>query len=212
MRASRPLPGDPWPSEMVITVEDNPAALLELLWIREAWGFTPAGDGPPPLERSPERVGSAEPGADEQRAWPQLWQDCVEHLAVETGPLLRQLSSTADGSPERARLLDLARGPGWRERFGDDSLGAPFRAWHDELRSARMDARDVPLDAAPERRCLGSLVPAWEVGLTTVVTLPCRGEYTRAVSGSVLLLTDSDHRDPDRYAAALRRFADGSLE
>ncbi|PPI26945.1 hypothetical protein C5D44_06275 [Rathayibacter sp. AY1B5] len=197
---------------MMITVEDNPLALLELLWVREAWGLTPAADGPPPLEQPPAKLGAANVDAEWERTWPQLWQECLDHLAIETGPLLQQLPNTADGSPERAHLLGLVLGPSWHDRFGDDSLGTPFLTWQAEQRSAQPNTHDVPLDATPERRSVRALVSAWEAGLMKVVTLPCRGEYTRAVSGSTLIVTNNDHRDPDRYDAALREFASGSLK
>ena len=205
MRATRPTPGDSWPSQMLITTEHDPLALLELLWVREAWGLDPEGDAPPPLEITPARLGSAD--AEWERAWPRLWRECLEHRAVQTGPLLQRLPSTADGSAERAGLLGLVLGPSWHSSFGDDSLGAPFLAWQEERRSAEPDEHAVPLEETPERRSLHALVPAWEAGLTTIVTLPCRGEYTRTVSGSTLVLTARDRRDPGRYEAALRQFA-----
>jgi hypothetical protein len=34
--ASESLPGNPWPLDMVLTIENSPHALYELLWIREA--------------------------------------------------------------------------------------------------------------------------------------------------------------------------------
>ena len=48
MRSEQPIPGDAWPHEMTITVEDRPSALLELLWIREAHDLQPAADQLPP--------------------------------------------------------------------------------------------------------------------------------------------------------------------
>ncbi|MDY0912301.1 hypothetical protein [Rathayibacter festucae] len=197
---------------MMITVEDNPLALLELLWVREAWGLTTPADSPPPLEQPAAKLGAANVDAEWERAWPQLWQECLDHLAIETGPLLQQLPNTADGSPERARALGLVLGPSWHDRFADDSLGTPFLTWQTEQRSAQPNTHDVPLDVTPERRSVRALVSAWEAGLTKVVTLPCRGEYTRAVSGSTLILTNNDHRDQSRYGAALREFTSGSLK
>ena len=41
MRSSVPLSGNPWPHDMVITVEDDPQSLLDLLWIRGAWNLDP---------------------------------------------------------------------------------------------------------------------------------------------------------------------------
>ena len=49
MRSSGPLPGNPWPHDMVITVEDDLQPLLDLLWIREAWNLSQVGVALPPL-------------------------------------------------------------------------------------------------------------------------------------------------------------------
>src|SRR4051812_40899132 len=48
VRSSRLIPGNPWPHDMVIYVEDSADTLLELLWVREAWRLEPAGEDLPP--------------------------------------------------------------------------------------------------------------------------------------------------------------------
>lgn len=49
MNSMFPRPANPWPREMLITIENDSAALLELLWIREAWDLHPVGHDLPPL-------------------------------------------------------------------------------------------------------------------------------------------------------------------
>ena len=49
MRTSDPLPGDPWPQDMLIVVETDPQPLVDLLWVREAWNLSPVGLDLPPL-------------------------------------------------------------------------------------------------------------------------------------------------------------------
>ena len=42
------MPGNLWPHDMLITVEDDPHVLVDLLWIRETWNLHPLGDDLPP--------------------------------------------------------------------------------------------------------------------------------------------------------------------
>lgn len=72
MRSSVPIPGNPWPHDMTITVEDNPHTLVDLLWIRETWNLQPVGgDLPPSL--SDETVGGHAPTESPDRV--AKWQD-----------------------------------------------------------------------------------------------------------------------------------------
>jgi len=235
MRSAEAIPNNPWPHDMSITVENGPLALLELLWVREAWGVQPQGDVPPLLRDAPAPLGRtsrADAGAEagdgagaetrdgagdeagaETRdgawaaAWPDLWAACLAHAAVPPHPsLFMRVHATAEGSAERADLLRTLTGPRWRDRFGDLAFDDSFDAW----RQARSDevarASAVPLDASPERRALEALIPAWRAGLSTVITLPCAGEYARVVGASALLVTDETRADPGRYSAALATF------
>ena len=49
MRSSVPLPGNPWPHDMVITVENDAQSLVDLLWIRVTWNHHPVAVDLPPL-------------------------------------------------------------------------------------------------------------------------------------------------------------------
>lgn len=108
---------------------------------------------------------------------------------------------------ERAELIRRGHGPTWRERFGDAALGEAFRAWTEARFLARRDDRPRSLAESPERRSLDALIAAWRIGLSNVVTIPCRGDHTRVISGSVLLVTEATRKVPERYDAALRTFA-----
>src|SRR4051812_35700978 len=48
MRSAGPIPGNPWPHDMVITVDDDPQQLLELLWLRDRWLLASDHPDPPP--------------------------------------------------------------------------------------------------------------------------------------------------------------------
>lgn len=200
--------GNPWPADMVISVDDDSSQLLELLWVREAWGLRPVGDLPPLLVDTPPRVGDPDDRVAWETAWPEVWGDVVRHAAVLVEPsVFQDLLRKASGSQERAELLHRLHGPTWRDRFGDAAFDEGYRDWSEVRFSARRDHRARALAESPERRSLEALIPAWEAGLSKVSTIPCRGEYTRILGGSVLLVTEATRSDPDRYADALRLFA-----
>ncbi|MGA1835710.1 hypothetical protein VD659_02145 [Herbiconiux sp. 11R-BC] len=202
------MPGNPWPHDMQLTIENSPHALHELLWIREAWGLQPEGeDLPPLLSDTPAAVEGDRPGAwtDWQEAWPELWGACVAHAGIPADPtIFDRLTAATVGSSERAELLAQLVGPSWRERFGDDALTTEFNDWEaarfEELRSQV----HTPAAESPEWKALDALVPAWRAGLTKLVLIPCRGSYTRPIGSAGLLLTEETRNDPARYQAALR--------
>jgi len=210
MISQEPIPGNPWPHEMVITIEDGPHALEELLWIREAWNLQPEGsDLPPLLTDTPAPVEADRPAVagDWQREWPGLWNDCVTHAAEapDRGLLTQLMEETVE--PElRADMLQRLVGPSWRDRFGDDALTDAYRQWSLGLFERRAAGRPVAYAETPERIALDALVPAWRAGLTRLVLIPCRGTFTRRIGSASLLLTEETRTDPARYAAALASF------
>ncbi|GAA1953815.1 hypothetical protein GCM10009717_19670 [Agromyces allii] len=58
----------------------------------------------------------------------------------------------------------------------------------------------------PERRSLDALITAWRHGLTKIVTIPCRGSFTRVIGPHALLITDETRADADAFSTALDQF------
>lgn len=207
------MPGNPWPHDMTMTVEDRPSSLLELLWLREAHGLDMHGELLPPL--LVETPAPAEHPIDEEiraeweAAWPQLWEAVLAHTGIEGDPdLFEKLRLTADGSPERAALLADAMGSSAVDVFGPDVFSDPsYRVWEQKGIERHMATRREVLENSPERRDLEALIPAWRAGLTKVVTIPCRGDHTRRVGDNALLVTDETRADSERYRRALAAFA-----
>ena len=209
MRSTIPMEANPWPHDMVISVDDDPHQLLALLWVREAWGLRPIGEGlPPGLMDPPTTVGDPADRDAWEAAWPEVWRDAAAHAAVVVEPsVFEELARTAHGSEERGELLRRLQGPSWRERFGDTAFTEDYLAWTEARFDARRDDPPRSLAESPEHQSLDALIAAWRVGLSKVITIPCRGEHTRIIGGSALLMTESTRRHPDRYAAALGAFA-----
>lgn len=146
MRSDKPMPGNPWPREMMITVEDRPSTLLELLWIREAYDLHFDNHDMPPLLADPP-VAANGPALIEstrvtwEQAWPRLWRAVAQHAGHDQDPRhFERLHKTANGSPERLQLLQEIVGPSWRDEFGDAAFDdTSYREW-----SQRGDANTCP--------------------------------------------------------------------
>jgi len=212
MRSARPIPGNPWPHEMTITVDDAPSTLLELLWIREAYDLHLDDDLSPLLTDAPEAANgsvlSESTRATWEQAWPRMWRAATQHSGRDQEPSqFERLQRTANGSPERLQILHEIVGPSWRDGFGDAAFAdASYREWSQRRSDKQVSAMGRPLDESPEHRDLDALIRAWRAGLTKVVTIPCRGEFSRTVTGNALLMTDTTRADSSAYRRALNSF------
>lgn len=212
MRSLVPIPGNPWPHDMTITVEEDSQVLLELLWIREAWNLHPIGDDLPPLLSNTPVNAQAESGtpigsAHWQYAWPELWEACVSHAGLpQDARLFDQLSGTANGSTERAEMLSRMFGPSWRDTFGDAAFTDAHQGWMQDAFNARFRRHSQSFEEEPERVSLEALIPAWRAGLSKIVVIPCRGTHTRVIGEHSLLVTAETRDDPQRYSEALGQF------
>ena len=212
MLSSVPIPGNPWPHDMVLTIENDSQTLLDLLWVREAWSLQPAGDDLAPLlsvtpdgaynEAVP--VGKI---AEWQEAWPSIWQACLQHAGqIRDATVFEQLLGTAIGAVERVLLLQELVGPSWRDAFSDDAFTGQYFVWNQAQFGANSHPRYQTLEEAPERVSLAALIPAWQAGLSKVVVIPCIGSFTRVIGQHTLLLTAETRDDPKRYSEALGLF------
>lgn len=213
MRSLVPMPDNPWPHDMVITIEDSPHALLDLLWIREAWQLDPEGDDlPPALIDTPVSVSAtqlaAAPIAEWRAAWPDLWHSCLCHAGTtpDRGAIDRLQTMELDAE-DRERLLRELFGSSWRDWFGADALTEASQEWQYALFQKRAERHLLPYDQSPEWLALDALVPAWRAGLTKIVEIPCRGTFTRILGPHSILVTTETRADPGRYREALALFA-----
>ncbi|MBT2503736.1 hypothetical protein [Curtobacterium sp. ISL-83] len=208
MRSPTPMPGNLWPQDMVITVEDDSQALLDLLWIREAWQLDPVGSELPPRLVATPNPEPASADADREawsNAWPEIWRACLTHAAEERdASVFDRLRASSTRPQERLELLSRLHGPSWQGAFGGDA----FTEQHEEWNLARFEERTSPsaVRKEPERQCLEQLVPAWRAGLTKLIVIPCHGTFTRRVGDHALLVTAETRAEVTDYASALRSF------
>ncbi|MEN0085313.1 MAG: hypothetical protein AAGC66_11150 [Leifsonia sp.] len=206
------MPGNPWPHDMMITIEDDLQQVLELLWIREAWMLEPEGpdlppllvDTPAPLDAS---VRAAAPVEAWRETWPRVWRAVVAHTGnVRDADILERLQQSADRSDERARLLLELIGPSWQDALGAAAGPDDLQQWMHAQFERRASRRPVTLEEQPERAALDALIPAWRCGLTKIVEIPCGGSHTRRIGEHTLLVTAGTRADTARYAEALASF------
>jgi len=212
MRSMSPVPGNPWPHDMVITVDDQPRALLELLWVREAYGLRVDGDDlPPALVDAPAVLDDVADAAraEWEQAWPLVWRAAAAHAGRDdANDLIAQLKSSVLAPGRRADLLQELFGPSWRDEFGDEVFDVDsYREWSDRGDRRMLETAPLRAQALPERRDNDALVTAWQGGLTKIVTIPCAGEFARRISPSALLTTDATRADSAAYRRALNGFA-----
>lgn len=206
------MPGNPWPHDMSITIEDRSQPLLEMLWLREAYDLDASGDVPPPLVDTPAPASTTVTPEERTQwagAWPRLWASVVRHAGAEHDrQLLRQLIEGPLAPTERAGLLERLMGPSWRTEFSSDAFAdTSYREWEQRGAEAHMASRPRRLEDSPERRDLEALIPAWRSGLTKIVTIPTRGTFTRALGPTSLLVTEDTRSDSESYRQALAWFA-----
>jgi hypothetical protein len=210
MRSSEAIPGNPWPHDMALEIDDSPHALLDLLWLREACALEPTGlDLPPRLVVPPAPVPAASGSRTWEAAWPFVWDEVLEHAGrPRQSELLQELIDLPPTAADRAQRIRAFIGPTWRDRFGDEVFDDDgYRRWVAEDAEQRL-ADYVEYERSPEWVALAALIPAWEAGLVKVVTIPCVGAFTRVVGRSALLVTAQTRDDPDAYRAALAQFVD----
>lgn len=204
MRLEHPLPGDSWPHDMVIRIDDNPNNVNELLFVRSVWGIAHEADIPP-LSPQPHAGQSARPPTasfeEWSAAWMHVWAQAWEWYS--TGDALQQPSPEflrASARPEQP--VPPSFPPYWRARHGYDGIDRD--ALFHWMRSIR-NRRDLPLEEHPERRSLPALIEAWEGGLATIVTLPYAGYFADRISLSHLVVSNETRADPEMYSRALKR-------
>lgn len=214
MRATRPIPAERWPHDMVITVEDRPHALIDLLWTREAYRLRPSGDDVPPnlCDTPPPASNSSIDAATRiqwENAWPAAWRAAVEHAGKEQDhSLFQRVQRLADGSAERIELLRQIVGPDWRAELGDAAFSDPsYEVWSQRGQDVHAKALPQRLSDSPERRDMDALIPAWRSGLRKVVTIPCIGEFTRKIGNHAILVTENTRAGADSYRHALSTFS-----
>lgn len=197
---------------MLITIEDDTDVLLELLWIREAWGLNPSGVDLPPFLTSPPPPlpASADPPAEVAKwreGWPTIWDACIQHAGLIRDPAaFERLHGTASGSQEREQMLRELFGPSWREKFGDEALANQYPAWAEARFEVQSRRRLRSLEENPERASLDALSPAWRAGLSKIVSIPCHGSYTRIIGAHTLLVTEETRSNARTFSDALALF------
>ena len=199
MRALEPIPGDPWPHDMVLTIETVSGPLTYLLFVRTAWQLDI--DTVPALESEP-NVGASDRPSDRDvdaaraqwlvewnRAWTQF-ESRQRAIMTPDAEIQHLLDTLTDEELQEA----LSPQPSDYWDAGIDQKA--YSAWRRLLQP--------PIDDSPENLVLPALIPAWESGLRTIIQLPYRGYFAERINREHLVVSAATRRDPTLFDRALR--------
>lgn len=204
MRSVHERPGEPWPRDMVISV-DQPNNLITLLFVRHVWNIARDVDipalAPPPapgLSMRPETPSSEVWAERWVETWNAAWAWYVDGGGVRDGDAAR--------IDPRAALAELAANlpPMWETQYGSEGIDRDaLWQWMQTLHDA-----PVPLEEAPERRSLSDLIAAWRDGIESIIVLPYGIDFSRRITSRHLVVSSTTRDDPALYGQALRRAVD----
>ena len=189
MKASKSIWGNPWPADMVLTIECHERHLLELLFVRYAWSLNVTGVNVPSVLSPVPRVGShriiaSEPGLESwETVWASMWNEAETWCA--------QFDIGQDAS-----RLDTWRERNGRANFDDDA----YHEWRGELGTEELT---TPLNRTPERLSIEAAVRGWENGLRSVMVVPIAGNYSLRLSEATLLVSAETRKNRENYSIAL---------
>jgi hypothetical protein len=206
MRSDQPVPGNPWPHDMVLHIDTSPFGLIELLFAREVWRLTirevPALDDVPSVGASSRlasgpRQGSGEMAALWRRDWERAWAPFDAESTGIPGPDAEtaRMLATLDDS-ELALAVSSTPSEFWHRGIDAEALGN----WRRELSGSE---RVTSLEATPERRSLPALIAAWETGLTDIVQLPYAGFFAERLNRRTLVVSRITRSEPALFSQAL---------
>jgi hypothetical protein len=197
-------PGDPWPQDMLISVDDHPLALNLLLFVRHAWPIA-RNIKVPALSPVPNPGASKVPSTASIDEWSDRWRIAWER--AWDWYKIQEPDSSKHPTPELMREV-LRPGqelhplipPLWTTEYDWDGLdGDAFSKWQQEL--SQIPPSDV------ERRVLPDLIPAWESGMDTVIVVPYAGYFAKRITRRHLAVSAATRNNTTTYSQALRQAA-----
>jgi hypothetical protein len=206
MRSDRPTPGDPWPHDMVIAVNDADPLLTTLLFVNDAWDLQMTRI--PPLAPPPGIGAAFRPATASVDEWRQRWRDAWGQAVAAAGNRPDPPAGwTADPDRVQQSMMEWMRSRPRRftEVWGDEGFDhEAYRNWVSSLRPPERHHRR--LEEHPERRALPALIGAWRRGLRTVVTMPFARHWSAQGGPHHLLIAEMTRNDIDHYTARLNLF------
>ncbi|OII15777.1 hypothetical protein BIU97_13995 [Curtobacterium sp. MCBA15_009] len=179
--ATTPNPVD-WPNEMVVEVDDHDLEILELLFVRSAWGL--GGHSGAPVSTGPIDTGSSRRPVrlrdDVERTWADEWA-----TLLQSKPTIRNTTR-------------------WHDKYGWEGIDQEaLEAWVDSVRGESRQMR--PIEEAPETKAQGSLIAAWRRGLRRVTVLPVEA-WSQQRDEDELIVAAEVRADESAYRLALDGF------
>jgi hypothetical protein len=203
VRSLWPLPANPWPHGMVISVDDLPHPVIELLFIRSAWGIAQDLELPA-LDPQPRAGNSAVPETASRDDWSQRWKHQWQRIwdwYVIHDPGIHPTQEQLRSMSRPGQPLNSIFPPFWAAEHGDAGIDHDaLRDWENLLMPRHLRHS---LEEEPERVCLPALIKAWETGIEEIVTPPYAGYFAQRLSRKVLVVSAATRADPGLYKRAL---------
>jgi hypothetical protein len=201
MQWNTPMPENPWPQDMLISVDDHPLAINQLLFVRHAWSIAENIELPP-LSPAPGRGISKVPPSASIDEWSDRWRIAWDR--AWDWYKIQDPDRTKHPTPELMREvlrpgqdLDPLIPPLWTTEYDWEGLdGDAFSNWQRDL--SQIPPSDV------ERRVLPDLIPAWGSGMDTVIVVPFAGYFAKRITRRHLAVSASTRNSPTTYSRALR--------
>lgn len=201
MRSMNPIPGNPWPHDMVLSI-DTPHTLTLLLFIRSVWQLEIADI--PALDSEPASGTSARPvdfdAAKVTDLWMREWQrEWAQYENLTTG--IRAPDAATEHLLDTSTDAELwaAFSPIPPDAWGEGLDWDANNTWDMSLQPDH----SVPLAQTPERLCLTELIRAWKSGVTAIIELPYAGYFADRITRRHLVVSAVTRRTPALYRRAL---------
>lgn len=182
-------------------IDDHPQALKMLLFVRSAWSLEDGTVDLPDLDPRPNTGTSSRPTSFDKAHWVSRWN----HEWHRTWAWY-QSQETQNRSTKQAKVHNppplhadssVDGPPFWIAEYGTDGVDmSAFREW---------DQKTLPEFPPPtdDIETNSALVSAWNRGLTQIVVLPYKGDYSDFTNTGQLAISDFTRKSSLRFRTAL---------
>lgn len=189
-----------WPQSMSLQLDGLPHHILELLYLRRAWGIA-ADIALPGLDPLPQTGASKLPCDPEKflwevrwkKKWKQVWNAQVAGQFRVPGTAILSTGSGTGRYPEF-----------WRAEFGVSGFDQEaFEGWEQHIHESF--GRQL-LQAAHHEQVEPVIIAAWERGLKHVTALPWQGQISLRLGEGHLVTTLGTLDDAQQFRTALAQW------
>jgi hypothetical protein len=180
---------------MTLVIDEFPAPLMQLLYVRHAWGLD-SWIHIPDLDPEPDSGGSALPeglsGQVAEGRWDAAWKHNLYWLLRPQGDYQNEFDVAA--------RFGITGPLWWFREYSVDGVDVPaFEAWMRHLE----ELKTTHQFNSPERVAVAEAAAAWAKGLRTIYVMPYEKHMGAEWNGEHIMTVDAGTRlDPELYPTA----------